>query len=345
MQIELKQTVFPRWRGFNLLSMFCSQASSVNRGRAPGYFIEEDFQIIEDFGFNFVRLPLSYRVWGDVHDPFRVDEAKLAPLDKAVEYGIKHHLHVNICMHRLPGYCINRDEPEEETMRLWTDEKAMDAAACHWRAIARRYTEIGSDQLSFNIVNEPARADTWQYGEVIDRVVSAVREISPDRLFIVDGEGAGDYPPPKPMLETENCGYSLRGYVPRGVSHYGRFDVYKGIQPRWPGAVESTSGGKLLEWDRARLDRYFGLWAAMGAYLNVGIHCGEMGCACDTPHDVTLAWMRDMLDSLKSFNIGFAMWNLSGIFGIMDSGRSDVEYKKCGSHLLDEKMLKLMQEF
>ena len=85
MQIEVKQTVFPRWRGFNLLGMFCSQQSTTNRGRAPGWFDEEDFQIIEDFGFDFVRLPLSYRVWGVVNDPFKIDEAKLALPSEVVE--------------------------------------------------------------------------------------------------------------------------------------------------------------------------------------------------------------------------------------------------------------------
>ena len=344
MQIEVKQTVFPRWRGFNLLGMFCSQQSTTNRGRAPGWFDEEDFQIIEDFGFDFVRLPLSYRVWGVVNDPFKIDEAKLAPLDQAVEYGVKHHLHVNICMHRLPGYCITRDEPQEETLNLWTQSEAMDAAAFHWQAIAKRYAQIGSNRLSFNIVNEPGDVGTWQYADLIEKVVSAVRTVSPERLFIIDGVGAGDYPPPKPMLEMENCGYSMRGYEPRSLSLYKRFTPCEGIEPKWPGGVQSTSLGRLIPWDRARLDRYYGLWAAMAAYLNVGVHCGEMGCVPDTPHEIALAWMKDMLESLKSFNIGFAMWNLRGAFGVLDSGRPDVAYKKCGRHLLDEKMMKLLQD-
>ena len=37
-----KQSVFPRWRGFNLLGMFCSENSPINQGRAPGYYIEDD---------------------------------------------------------------------------------------------------------------------------------------------------------------------------------------------------------------------------------------------------------------------------------------------------------------
>ena len=76
----MKQTVFPRWRGFNLLGMFCSESSENRDFRSPGYYVEEDFKMISDWGFDFVRLPLSYRIWSDVNDPYKIDEGKIAPL-------------------------------------------------------------------------------------------------------------------------------------------------------------------------------------------------------------------------------------------------------------------------
>ena len=96
-----------------MLSMFCSENSPINRGRAPGYFSEEDFKMISELGFNFVRIPLSYRVWGDVNDLYYIDENKLSKLDDAVEYADKYGLHINIAMHRAPGYCVNTDEQEK----------------------------------------------------------------------------------------------------------------------------------------------------------------------------------------------------------------------------------------
>ena len=71
-----RQKITQRYKGFNLLGMFCSEASKSNNGRAPGYFPEEDFKMISDFGFNFVRLPLSYRVWSTAENPFEIDEEK-----------------------------------------------------------------------------------------------------------------------------------------------------------------------------------------------------------------------------------------------------------------------------
>ena len=84
------------------------------------------------------------------------------------------------------------------------------------------------------------------------------------------------------------------------------------------------------------------MWAALSAQLNVGVHCGEMGCWNQTPHDVTLAWYEDMMQSLQSYNIGYAIWNFRGGFGVMDSGRTEVKYEQYKGHKLDRKMLEML---
>ncbi|MBM4082006.1 MAG: endoglucanase, partial [Planctomycetes bacterium] len=80
------QTALPRWRGFNLLEMFHS--------RSDGQFREDDFRWIADWGFDFVRLPMCYLLWVDGDDPFRINEAKLESVDRAVGFGEKHRVHV-----------------------------------------------------------------------------------------------------------------------------------------------------------------------------------------------------------------------------------------------------------
>lgn len=67
----------PRWRGFNLLEKF------VKRREGNPAFRETDFQIIQEWGFDFARLPLSYHCWSDP-DPTRwlqMDEVQLQHLD------------------------------------------------------------------------------------------------------------------------------------------------------------------------------------------------------------------------------------------------------------------------
>lgn len=133
-------------------------------------------------------MQLSYRIWGSVDDPFRIDETKSEKLDEAVEWGLRYDIHTNIAIHRGPGYCINKDEKNEEKLDLWCQQEALEAFKEHWCAIARRYKNITSDKLTFNVVNEPySKVSPTQYSKVIWDVITAVREITPDRTFFVDG--------------------------------------------------------------------------------------------------------------------------------------------------------------
>ena len=89
----------PRWRGFNLLEKF-----HLSWGRKP--FVEEDFRLISKLGFNFVRLPMDYRLWIKDGNWEAFDEATLKEIDQAVAWGEKYGIHVSICFHRAPGYTV-----------------------------------------------------------------------------------------------------------------------------------------------------------------------------------------------------------------------------------------------
>ena len=75
------------------------------------------------------------------------------------------------------------------------------------------------------------------------------------------------------------------------------------------------------------------------------MHCGECGCYKETPHNVFLVWFGDVLDVLTEHGIGYALWNFCGDFGIMDSGRKDVDYEDWNGHKLDRKLLALLQKY
>ena len=72
---------------------------------------------------------------------------------------------------------------------------------------------------------------------------------------------------------------------------------------------------------------------------------GEFGCRNMTPHPVTLAWMEHCLKLWKANDLGWALWNLRGHNGVLDSGRSDVEYEDFNGHKLDRKMLELLRRY
>ena len=96
----------PRYRGFNL-----------QWEREPGdtthaAYQESDFAMMQEWGFNFARLPLSYWIWGKPTDWTHIDDEPLTQLDRAVDLGKQYGVHINLNFHRIPGYCVNNRELE-----------------------------------------------------------------------------------------------------------------------------------------------------------------------------------------------------------------------------------------
>jgi len=326
---EIARDRLPRWRGFNLLEKFNHES---NRP-----FLESDFDIVAEWGFNFVRLPMSYLCWTNP-DPAKwleMREPALKEIDKAIEYGRSYGVHVNLNLHRAPGYCVN---PPAEPLDLWTNPQALDAACHHWAFFAERYRGIPSRRLSFDLLNEPAKIDEETYGRVVRRMLEAIREKDPTRLIIADGLDWGNTP--VPSLSDLGVGQSTRGYRPMAVSHYKASWVANSerYQPAWPLQNEEE------RWDRERLRReQIDPWLELRA-RGVGVHVGEWGAFRHTPHPVVLAWMKDQLELWAEVGWGWALWNLRGSFGVLDSERADVQYETWRKHQLDRKMLELLTE-
>ena len=327
----------PRWRGFNLLEKF-------NAAR-PGKFKEDDFKTIADWGFNFVRLPMSYLCWTpDPADWLKIDDKVLADVDQAIEFGKQYSIHVNLNLHRAPGYCVN---PPKEPLDLWKDDAALDACAHHWSHLAERYKGIPRSRVSFDLLNEPPDIPVEQYVHVVTRLVNDIRQQDPDRLVIADGLKTGTSPVPE--LAPLKIAQSTRGYSPSRISHYHASWVQGSADwpaPTWPLDYTTTDkqGVEHHEhWDKDRLRaRQIDPWKKLQE-LGVGVHVGEWGSHNQTPHEVALAWMADYLDLWKEAGWGWSLWNLRGSFGVLDSGRKGVQYETFRGHKLDRKMLELLR--
>ena len=148
-----------RWRGFNLLEMFYQSGA----GAPPRDFREEDFRFMRDNGFNFARLPMDYRFWIKDGDWNRIDDARLAYVDRAVELGRRYGVHVCLCFHRAPGYTV-ANPPEKAS--IFKDDEALRVCAKHWAHFARRYKGVPNERLSFNLFNEPLYMEEAAYARV-----------------------------------------------------------------------------------------------------------------------------------------------------------------------------------
>jgi endoglucanase len=343
----------PRWRGFNLLDFF-----SPDPLRPRPASKEDYFRWMTDWGFDFVRIPIAYPYYVDFDrsrnirpdEVYNIHEPAVERIDQLVAMAHRYGMHVSLNLHRAPGYCINAGF--HEPYNLWLDEEAQQAFNFHWEMWAGRYRTVSPDRISFDLVNEPAMRDDPNdqhsrisaipgevYRKVAKNATAAIRSANPDHLVIAGGNNVGTTVVPE-LLDL-GIAKSNRGYFPGQISHYRAPWAFANIdalpEPKWPGQV----GDRYFS--RALLDEHYAPWVEI-VRQGIGVHCGELGCYNQTPHEVFLAWFSDTLDVFTENGIGFALWEFSGNFGVLDSGRRDVEYEDWYGHKLDRKLLDLLMK-
>ena len=370
----------PKWYGFNLLEYFSTDPDWMKYFpcKNDGMFLEDDFRWIRDWGFNWVRLPMDYRFWTDSQDPFKIREERSVPIDRAIRLGDQYGIHVNLCLHRAPGYCILDVLDEtltgirvtKEGTSVFTDARTLDAFVYQWTYFADRYKGISSDRLSFNLVNEPlvqftaAEIDglrkaretnsedifrqeviqrhATQYARVARAAIEGIRRHDPQRLVITDGFEGGTAPllGLVDALVLQSC----HTYDPVQLTHY-QCEWARGMltgseqEPTWP--LKDSDGNVIC--DRKTLAHTFQPLVELAAQ-GIPIHFGEMGCYNHTPPQVVLSWFSDTLSVLGDLNSGWALWNLRGPFGVLDSKRPGTKYEGWHGHQLDRALLSLLQQ-
>lgn len=330
------------WYGFNLLGMFCKDRLKDGDKRIHGYFPEDHFQWIEEWGFNFARLPLDYRFFVEEGDWMKLKESSLQKLDEAVRYGKKHGIHVQINIHRAPGYCCN---PPKDPQSLYFDKEPLAAFTNLWGTLARRYKGIPNEELSFDLVNEPGPeggATTTNYATVVHAAFAAIRSVDRDRFIMSDGWNWGN----KPTMELHPfdgaSGESIHCYTPSMITHSHKFKHRKDLKENlvWP-PKGATNG---VEWLEQNYIKKYQWQEAIddGTFL----FFGEFGCYQHTlPHAVYLAWLEDALKLCEKHGWGWALWNIDGPFGIMDTRSVDCEFEDFRGHKLDRKALDLLIKY
>jgi endoglucanase len=319
--------------GFNLQWFF-------QRDRGP---LDPELRVLDAiaaWGFDFVRLPMDYRIWAVDGDPGAADEGVLARIDSAVQACRERGQHVCLALHRAPGYCITGWETEP--FDLWSDRPAQDAFVAIWERFARRYADVPSAELSFDLVNEPPALglrgfDRDVHQAVVRRTAAAIRAVTPERTLVLDGLDGGNLAMPE--LADLGTVQSVRGYQPMRVSHFGA--------PWWPPAARLAPPAYPCEydgrwWDREALLDFYRPWRDLEA-SGVPVHVGEFGCYVDTPDDVAQAWFTDLLSVFAQLGWGYALWEFEGDFGVVGHSRPGAVFEAKDGFVVDRRLLDLLQ--
>lgn len=99
------------------------------------------------------------------------------------------------------------------------------------------------------------------------------------------------------------------------------------------GAIKAMDGSDLLPFGNYKnnLD--------IAKQYNIPLMVQEFGVYNKTPHTVTIGFLTDLVGFFHQNNIGYALWNFTGSFGILNSDREDCVYESYKGYKLDREML------
>lgn len=317
------------WRGVNLIDLFSTSARwSEVFPIHPDGIQEADVAALADLGLTYARIPLSYLWFGTGRYSRAIDPDRLELVDRVVALGRKHGIHLCLALHRAPGYCVNSgshfDIPEPGDLFVDGDRQALFRE--YWTTFARRYADIPPEDLSFNLLNEPPEMDDAVFERVFGRAAEEVWRETPERLIVLEGWDAGLRPPPRAWAMHPRVVTSVHLYKPFAITHHrAPWVAPTAEEPAWPLTTNLGSalrdgyvplpGETSATWDEAAIERllrpWFDIVDAGGA-----VHVGEMGAYSAAPRDVRIAWLAATLKVLSAHDVGWALWNLRGPFGL-----------------------------
>ena len=343
-------------RGTNL-SHWLSQ--SEERGEARRTHIQEDdFERLEQLGFDFVRIPIDEVQFWDEEGNKLPEAWEL--LTQALNWSVKHHLRAIVDLHIIRSHYFNAvNEGGKDANTLFTSEKAQQDLINLWYQLSEVLKGYSNDSVAYEFMNEPVAEKHEQWNQLVAKVHAALRKVEPQRTLVIGSNLWQGYQTIKYLRIPENdknIVISFHYYNPMILTHYGAWwtplGKYKG-KVNYPGILISKEDFEAApdsikpelepyltqEWniDKIRADFKDAIEAAKK--YNVQLFCGEWGVYEPVDRDLAYAWTKDMLTVFDEFNIAWTTWCYDADFGFWDQQKNDYKDKPLVDLLMASKGL------
>ena len=329
-------------RGINLSEWFAQVYDP--RGYTKQHFEDwttaGDIALIKSMGFDHVRLSVNPEPMMRHNQADEIPPEYLGYLDSAVKLILDHGLAVIIDMH-----------PESDFKARLAHDDFVEQFSDFWRAIARHYSSYDPEMVSFEILNEPEFRDRYRWAGVQAKLATSIREGAPQHTIIAAGANWSDVADLLPLtpLADSNVIYNFHFYDPHTFTHQGatwgvnywHFER-KLAYPSSMEAAEKVAAAEpdplnrlfvlrygLDHWNKDRIAVEIGQAAEWAKRWNVPLTCNEFGVyrKYSDPED-RARWLRDVTSTLEADGIGWAMWDYSGGFSVVNGEK--------GHHTPDE---------
>ena len=344
-------------RGTNV-SHWLSQ--SEERGEARRQHIhEDDFERLEQLGFDFVRIPIDEVQFWDEEGNKLPEAWEL--LDSALQWAGKHHLRAIVDLHIIRSHYFNAaNEGDKAANTLFTSEKAQQDLINLWYQLSDVLKGYSTDSVAYEFMNEPVADEHEQWNQLVAKVHKALREREPKRTLVIGSNRWQGYETMKYLKVPEgdkNIILSFHYYNPMILTHYGAWwtplGKYKG-KVNYPGVLVSKEDYEAApdsikealepfttqEWNIDRIRADFKDAIDVAKKYNLQLFCGEWGVYEPVNRDLAYKWYKDMLSVFDEFDSAWTTWCYDADFGFWDQAKHDYKDKPLVDILMSGEGLK-----
>ena len=331
-------------RGTNL-SHWLSQ--SEERGEARKQHIQEDdFERLEQLGFDFVRIPIDEVQFWDEEGNKLPEAWEL--LTNALDLAQKHHLRAIVDLHIIRSHYFNAvNEGDKQANTLFTSEKAQDDLIGLWYQLSEALKGYSNDSVAYEFMNEPVADEHEQWNQLVAKVHAALRKVEPQRTLVIGSNKWQGYETMKYLRVPENdknIVLSFHYYNPMLLTHYGAWwtplGQYKG-KVNYPGILVSKEDYEAApdslrpllepfttqEWNVEKIKADFKDAIEVAKKYNLQLFCGEWGVYEPVDRELAYKWTKDMLSVFDEFDIAWTTWCYDADFGFWDQQKNDYKDK------------------
>ena len=319
-------------RGINLSEWFAQvwDPKGYTKEHFQSWNTPADIALIKSMGFDHVRLSVNPQPMMDAARQNDGTAEYFGYLDDAVKMILDAGLAVEIDMHP--------DSDFKE--RLTKDTEPVERYADFWSMVARHYASWDPERVFFEILNEPEFKDAYRWYGVEAKLAAAIRRAAPQHTIIATGarwDDDDDLVFLEPLPDS-NVIYVFHFYEPHIFTHQGAtWGAYywhwlKGLHyPSSPenaaqvaaGVPEAVDRFYVIRygqdhWDPSRIEAEINQVADWARQRKVPLICNEFGVFRNftDPRD-RAAWIKDVRTAIERHEIGWAMWDYSGSFGVV----------------------------
>jgi len=298
----------------------------------PFIFTLRDLDIIEEFGFNFIRLGISWRETEPEEGKFDYENIEnyrnfIREAQQRGIYAMPEVHQVSWCKKGgdIPEWMCRREASNgmdlgavrAETDRFWNNGELRSKLVRFWRFLAENFKDLDG-VFGYDILNEPFSFDGLVYGRFEKRylfpfykdVIKAIREIDPERPVIVEPNAfapvlpAYTEPLPFPNIVYAPHPYFLHGYGSEGLVV---------LHEETPEEI------------RKKYERY----KREAERMRAPLLAGEFGGPRRGAFDFVPSWLAESLRMQDELFIGSAVWVYhpsDGDWSIVDRDRNIIPF-------------------